>query len=285
MRSNRVSSLNKLCIRWDTVSTNLIWTSFLLRVLHRRPGSAPRRLVRWCHREPRHQDQAPVGPIRERQGLRQVPVPSGLFGRHTHQKRPLVLQKPLPVSHTQLNTHRTPRPPVPRSVFLSHKTSLFPWVAKESLYGDSGSCGSSASPLPSFTAGKKQSTVSSFSRGVSVWLPADRHQSHGSFCLFVYFVEMSSLFCFVRVFNFRGFRFRYIPMFLRLDLLPSFPWLRIILPDVFKGNFELKFDWQIKKKYIKKTFISNWNSINVIIWFIYLFIKGAVCDWVGSPAP
>lgn len=59
----------------------------------------------WCHREPCHQDQVAVGPIGKRQNLREVPLPSCYIRRNTHQKWPLVLQKPLPVSNTQLNTH------------------------------------------------------------------------------------------------------------------------------------------------------------------------------------
>lgn len=60
-------------------------------------------VMRWCHREPRHQDQTPVGPVGKRQNVCEVSLPSCFIWCHTHQKWPLVLQKPLPVFNTQLN--------------------------------------------------------------------------------------------------------------------------------------------------------------------------------------
>lgn len=84
-------------------------------------------VVWWCHCEPRHQNQAAVGPVGKRQNLRKVPLPSCFIWCDTHQKWPLVLQKPLSVSNTQLN-----KPWLCRLLFLSSplKQTLSPWVAK-----------------------------------------------------------------------------------------------------------------------------------------------------------
>lgn len=74
-------------------------TLFLLcRVFHRWPGISARGLLWWCHCQSCNQNQTSLGqPIRERQDLRQVSLPTGLLWRHTHEKWPPVLQKPIPV--------------------------------------------------------------------------------------------------------------------------------------------------------------------------------------------
>lgn len=84
------------------------------------------------------------------------------------------------VSHTTEHPpHLTsPHPPIPGSVFLSQKTSLFLWVAKESLWGDSGVMwGRLRRHFPHFSVGTKKYIVSSIWRRLNVvkmWLTAER---------------------------------------------------------------------------------------------------------------
>lgn len=63
--------------------------------------------------------------------------------------------------------------PLPKDI------SFFPWVAKESLWGDSGLCGLCClrCHFPHFNVGKKKYVVSSFWRGpnvITLWLTAER---------------------------------------------------------------------------------------------------------------
>lgn len=119
------------------------------RVLHRRPGISARGVLRRRNCQPRHQNPTPLGqPVRERQNLRQVPLPAGLLRCCAYKKRPPVLQKPFPVFDSELDSHPPHTPSSPKAPPTHHPRSVR--TAKEVL--------SSPSPFPTqrFAFGEAQ---------------------------------------------------------------------------------------------------------------------------------
>lgn len=85
------------------------------RVLLRRPGISARGVLRRRHHRPRRQNQTPLGqPVRERQNLRQVPLPAGLLRCSAQENSPPVLQKPFPVFDSELDSHPPHTPSSPK---------------------------------------------------------------------------------------------------------------------------------------------------------------------------